>query len=125
SFSDKDGNGVPPTQANNVVGDGCLDPNSNPGQGAYICFNSAVGGSLYGTDPSGVPPFNAFSVVRNFRTPRAHNFNLSVQRELFRNNVLTIGYSGQRGRDLIIYYDLNASPIGSDCTSAADCDQFR
>jgi hypothetical protein len=44
---------------------------------------------------------------------------------LFKNNVVTIGYSGQRGRDLIIYYDMNASPIGSPCNSEASCDPFR
>jgi len=56
---------------------------------------------------------NAFAIDRNLKTPRYHNFNVSIQRELFKNNVLTVGYSGQRGRDLIIYYDQNASPIGS------------
>ena len=61
---------------------------------------------------------NAFSVVNDFKTPRYHNFNLSIQDELFKNNVLTVTYSGQRGRDLIIYHDLNASPLGS--PSSAD-----
>jgi len=124
------GDGVSPTDPSAS----CYDPVQRTGD--YICFNSATNGSLFSATP--VPPFNAFSIVRDFRTPRAHNFNVSVQRELFRNNVLTVGYSGQRGRDLIIYYDLNASPLGSHddslitpanpkgiCTSAADCDQFR
>ncbi len=113
----------------------CYDPVARAGD--YICFDSATNGSLFSATP--IPPFNAFSIVRDFRTPRAHNFNVSVQRELFRNNVLTIGYSGQRGRDLIIYYDQNASPIGSIdpttitptnpngsvCSSAAACDPER
>jgi hypothetical protein len=100
---------------------GCYDPVARTGD--YICFNSATNGSLFSVTP--VPPFNAFSIVRDFRTPRYHNFNVSVQRELFRNNVLTVGYSGQRGRDLVIYYDMNASPIGSPCSSDSGCDSFR
>jgi hypothetical protein len=103
----------------------CYDPATHVGD--YICFDSALNGPLFGADPAAVkvPPFNAFSVVPNFKTPRYHNFNLSVQAELFRNNVLTVGYSGQRGRDLLIYQDLNASPIGSNCSNQASCDPFR
>jgi hypothetical protein len=98
--------------------------------GDYICFDAGVNGPLFSLPP---PTVNAFSVVQNLRTPRYHNFNLSIQDELFRNNVLTIAYSGQRGRDLIIYHDLNASPIGSPsakdptqvCSSPSDCDPSR
>ena len=108
--------------------DQCYDPNNRSGD--YICFNALVNGPLFAVNP---PVVNAFSVVRNFKTPRYHNFNLSIQHELFRNNVLTVAYSGQRGRDLIIYNDLNASPIGSPsaadplavCSSPADCDPSR
>ncbi len=111
----------------------CYNPDPAVNVGDYFCFNSATNGPLYGTNPVGSPPFNAFSVVRNFKTPRYNNFNLSLQRELFRNNVLTLTYSGQRGRDLLLYYDANASPIGSPdptspgdvCTSEAACDPNR
>jgi hypothetical protein len=117
------GSGLPPTQVNNVLGQGCYDPTAHVGD--YVCFSSAVAGPLFGPNPTGTGPINAFSVVQNFKTPRYHNFNLSVQQELFRNSVLTLTYSGQRGRDLVIYQDLNASPIGSPCTSQASCDPFR
>ena len=104
----------------------CFDPDPAVRAGDYVCFNAATNGSLFGAAASdGVTPFNAFSIVRNLKTPRAHNFNVSIQRELFRNNVLTVGYSGQRGRDLIIYYDQNASPIGSPCATAEECDPMR
>src|SRR5581483_9475453 len=66
-----------------------------------------------------------FSVVNDFKTPHYHNFNLSIQHELFHNNVLTIGYSGQRGGNLLMYHDLNASPIGSPCTGQSACDIYR
>ena len=115
-------------------GGGSLLPPNNPAascynpatkSGDYICFDSAVNGPLFGANPTGTPPFNAFSLVENFKTPRYHDFNLSLQDELFRNNVLTVAYSGQRGRDLLIYHDLNASPLGSPCTSPSSCDPFR
>jgi hypothetical protein len=98
----------------------CYDPTTRSGD--YICFNSALVGPLFAENP---PKVNAFSVVRNFRTPRYHNFNFSVQNQVFHNNVLTLTYSGQRGRDLLIYHDLNASPLGSPCSSPSDCDPFR
>jgi Carboxypeptidase regulatory-like domain/TonB-dependent Receptor Plug Domain len=108
----------------------CYDPVANVGD--YFCFDATFNGPLYGADPAGSSlPFNAFSVVRNFKTPRYHNFNVSIQGELFRNNVLTLTYSGQRGRDLLIYYDANASPMGSlneagdVCSSELDCDPRR
>jgi hypothetical protein len=97
----------------------CYDPNARAGD--YICFDAAVNGTLFAINP---PVVNGFSVIRDFKTPRYHNFNLSVQDELFRNNVVTVAYSGQRGRDLVIYHDLNASPLGSPC-SGSDCGPFR
>jgi Carboxypeptidase regulatory-like domain/TonB dependent receptor/TonB-dependent Receptor Plug Domain len=112
----------------------CYNSNPTARTGDYICFDSlATGNTLFGTAAlTGVAPYNAFSVLSNFKTPRYHNFNLSVQNELFRNNVLTVTYSGQRGRDLIVYYDANASPMGSIdpvaggvCSSEAACDPDR
>jgi len=101
----------------------CYDPVTRTG--AYICFDSAVAGPLFGSNPTSVLPLNAFSVDNNFKTPRYHNFNLSIANEIFRNNVLTLSYSGQRGQNLVIYYDQNASPLGSPCSSESSCDPFR
>ena len=86
----------------------CVNPVTQTGD--YVCFTN---GPIFGSSPSGSPPFNAFGVDPNYRTPRLHNISLSIQQEVARNNVLTVGYSGQRGRDLVIYRDLNASPLGS------------
>ena len=99
---------LPPNQADNVSGSGCFDPVTAAGD--YICFSQ---GPVFGPSPTGEPPFDAYSVVKDFKTPRAHNFSLSVQQEIARNNVLTIGYSGQRGQRLAVNRDLNASPLGS------------
>ena len=93
----------------------CFNPAT--GAGDYICFSK---GPVFGSSPTGEPPFDAFSVVQNFKTPRTHNFSLSLQHELFRNNVLTVGYSGQRGSDLVIDRDLNASPLGGGDRPFAD-----
>jgi hypothetical protein len=113
------GSGLPPTDP----GASCYDPTVRSGD--YICFDSATNGPLFGATPTGLAPYNAFDVTPNFKTPRYHNINASIQRELFRNNVLTVGYSGQRGRDLVIYYDMNASPLGSPCSSESSCDPYR
>ena len=102
------GSGLSPDQADNVPGSGCFDPVT--GVGDYICFSQ---GPVFGPSPTGEPPFDAYSVVQDFKTPRAHNYSLSIQQEIARNNVLTIGYSGQRGQNLAINRDLNASPLGS------------
>jgi len=98
----------------------CYNPVARTGD--YICFDAAVNGPLFAVNP---PEVNAFSVVTNFKTPRYHNFNVSMQNELIRNNVLTVTYSGQRGRDLLIYHDLNATPLGSNCTSPDSCNPLR
>jgi hypothetical protein len=89
----------------------CVNPNIG-GSGDYVCFDSATSGPVFGNSPTGTAPFNAFSVVKDFKTPRAHNYNLSIQRELGTNQVLTVAYSGSYGQNLIMYRDLNASPIG-------------
>jgi hypothetical protein len=90
----------------------CVDPNNPNAGGDYVCFDEATFGPVFGTSPAGVQPFNAFSIVKNFKTPRAHNYNLSIQRQVTQNQVLTIGYSGSYGQKLVMYRDLNASPIG-------------
>jgi hypothetical protein len=88
----------------------CVNPDDPNSGGDYVCFGN---GPVFGSSPSGTPPFNAFSMVNNLKTPRAHDFNLSIQREIVSNQVLSLTYSGSRGRDLLLYQDINASPLGS------------
>jgi hypothetical protein len=106
---------VPPVASPPPTTGTCFDPVQQVGD--YICFSQ---GQVFGPNPMPAGPFNAFSIVPNFKTPRAHNFNLSLQQEVARNNVLTIGYSGQRGQNLVLYRDLNASPINGDGTRPFD-----
>ena len=96
--------GVPPETGT------CVNPGS--GGSDYVCLDIPVYGPTAGTSGAS-GPFNAFSIVNNLKTPHAHNFNVSIQQEVAKNNVLTVGYSGQRGGNLLANRDLNASPIGA------------
>jgi hypothetical protein len=112
------GGGAPPPPVDPLTL-GCTDPSSNANPG-FVCFDSATVGKVFGASPAGSQPYNAFAIVKNFKTPRAHNYNVSLQRELTHNQVLTVGYSGSLGQNLILYRDLNASPLGGDGTRPFD-----
>jgi TonB dependent receptor len=86
----------------------CFD--TSTGAGDYVC--GVPGEPLYGPNPSGSPPFNVFAVDPELQTPMYHLFHVTLQREVFRNNVATVSYVGSRGRDLLMYRDLNAPPVG-------------
>ncbi len=102
--------------------DDCSDTNLvNP---TWIC--GGTGHFLYGANPTGTPPFNAFGVVRNFKVPLFHNYQLSIQQELFKNTVLTVSYVGSKGRQLPQVRALNARPIGCiDSTGVQQTTQFN
>jgi outer membrane receptor protein involved in Fe transport len=53
---------------------------------------------------------DVFAVDRNLRTPYVQNFNLNIQRELFRDGVLEVGYVGSNGTKLFRYRDINQPP---------------
>jgi hypothetical protein len=90
----------------------CIDPD-NPGAGGdYVCIQP--GRSIFGSSPTGAPPFNVFGIDPNLQTPYFHIFHLTLQREIFKNNAITVSYVGSRGRDQLMVRDLNAPPIGSD-----------
>src|SRR5262245_49454005 len=46
---------------------------------------------------------DVFAVDANLRTPYVQNYNLNIQRELFRNGVLEVGYVGSHGNKLFRY----------------------
>jgi hypothetical protein len=91
----------------------CADPDSGAG-GDYVCI--LPNRPIFGSSPTGQPPFNVFAVDPKLRTPYFHTYHLSLQRELFKNNVITLSYVGSQGRDLLMVRDLNAPPLGSDWT---------
>jgi hypothetical protein len=51
-------------------------------------------------------------------TPNSWQWNVSVERELFRNTALELGYVGNTGIHLVSVYDLNAVPQADWVTSA-------
>ncbi len=54
-----------------------------------------------------VPPFGAFGISQDFRTPYVQNFNLNIQRQLSSNTILQAGYVGSLGRKLPVLRDIN------------------
>ena len=91
-----------------------------PNDPAATCYDPNTGGRLYlfrsrqsiGPSSRSTHRSDAFSVVNDFKTPCYHNFNVSLQNELFRNNVLTVTYSGQRGEICLINRDLERPSAG-------------
>lgn len=75
----------------------------------------------------GVPIFtdfldsDVFAVDRNLRTPYVQNYNLNVQRELFKNAVGQISYVGSIGTKLFRYRDIN-QPLNPAASTARPFD---
>ena len=46
------------------------------------------------------------------KTPRIQYYSLTLQHQLFRNNVLSVGYFGSHGTNMFLSRDLNLRPIG-------------
>ena len=82
----------------------------------WVCIGPQAGGATpiqtYGPNPQGTPPFNIFGTIPNLKTPRIQYYNLTLQHELFRNNVLTVSYLGSYGTDSFLMRNLNARPLG-------------
>jgi outer membrane receptor protein involved in Fe transport len=89
----------------------CIDPNNSTGGGDYVCVQPGV--PVYGSSPTGAPPFNIFAVPKNLQLPKYHYYHATFQRELFHNNSVTASYVGSRGTGLIWRQEINAPPLGS------------
>jgi hypothetical protein len=92
----------------------CLNPNTGA-RGDYVCVQPGV--AIFGSSPSGAPPFNAFAVPSDYKTPQYHYFHATFQRELFRANAVTVSYIGSRGRNQSWFRDINGPALGSDFTN--------
>ncbi len=53
------------------------------------------------------PPFNAFGVSQDLRSPYTQNFNINVQRQLTNSTLLQVGYVGSQARKQAIKRNLN------------------
>src|SRR5262249_46957878 len=83
-----------------------------------VCAQPGV--PLFGSSTTAAPPFNAFAVPTDLQAPRYHYYHLTAQRELFRNNSVTVSYVGSRGTGLMWIRDINAPPLGAAITGAID-----
>jgi hypothetical protein len=89
----------------------CIDPDHPQNGGDFVCIRP--GRSIFGSSPTGAPPFNVFGIAPDLQTPYFHIYHLTLQRELFRNNAVTVSFVGSRGKDQLMVRDLNAPPIGT------------
>jgi carboxypeptidase family protein/TonB-dependent receptor-like protein len=96
----------------------CLDPNNSTAGGDYVCLQPGV--PVFGSSPTGVPPFNIFRVPDDFHSGYYHYFHATVQREVFRSSSVTLSYVGSRGKDLVWRREINAPPVGSPFSGSVD-----
>ncbi|OLC75581.1 MAG: hypothetical protein AUH72_20175 [Acidobacteria bacterium 13_1_40CM_4_65_8] len=88
----------------------CINPNAAVPSGDFVCVQPGIG--IFGSSPTGAPPFNAFAIPTNYKTPMYHYFHGTLQRELFKGNAVTVTYLGSRGREQSWFRDINGPPIG-------------
>jgi hypothetical protein len=88
----------------------CINPNTG-GAADFACVQPGV--PVFGSGPTGAPPFNAFSISPDYHTPMYHYFHTTLQRELFRGNAVTVTYLGSRGMDQSWFRDINGPPLGT------------
>src|SRR5439155_17666769 len=96
----------------------CLDPNNSVAGGDYVCLQSGV--PVFGSSPTGAPPFNITAVRDDFHLGYHHYFHATVQREVLRNSSVTASYVGSRGMDLVSRVNINAPVLGSPTSGAVD-----
>src|SRR5262249_55592718 len=99
----------------------CLDPNNSAAGGDYICLQPGV--PVFGSSPTGAPPFNIFGVPDDFHSGYYHYFHATAQREVLHNSSVTVSFVGSRGKDLVWRREINAPPLGS--PTSGNIDSFR
>ena len=117
--------------------DTCFNPAVNtPGVNPdYICLgpqpgDPAFGGGnatpyvTFGSDPTATPPFNIFGTIPNLRNQRIHYYSATIQREVFKNSVITVSYIGTRGQNLLFEHSLNNRPNGCGGADPTDPTSF-
>jgi hypothetical protein len=89
-----------------------------PGSQFSFSFTGASGGGpmfpqILTTQPSASSGLNIVFFDKNFQLPQVHEMDLTVEREIAHNTVLSVSYLGSFGRSLPDFVDINtgASPI--------------
>jgi outer membrane receptor protein involved in Fe transport len=110
----------------------------NPGPAFNPIGPSPILFGSFSTDPPGIPrrhivagasifgsgdffDSDVFAVDPKLATPYVQNFNLNLQRELFKNGVWEVGYVGSHGTKLFRYRDIN-QPVNPSVSSARPFD---
>jgi hypothetical protein len=107
-----------PRFAPDAAGVTCVDPNNSVAGGDYVCLQPGV--PVFGSSPTGAPPFNITAVPDGFHSGYYHYFHTTFQREVFKNSSVTATYIGSRGKDLVWRKNINAPALGSPTTGAVD-----
>jgi hypothetical protein len=89
----------------------CINPNASNPSGDFVCVQPGI--AMFGSSPTGAPPFNAFAVPNDYKTPMYHYFHATLQREIGRGNAVTVTYLGSRGREQSWFRDINGPPVGT------------
>jgi hypothetical protein len=80
---------------------------------SFLCM--APGVNIYGTTSavSPPPPFKVVQILRNFKTPMNHAYNLTIEQQLSLKTAFSIAYVGTAGRDLVNWRDLDACAVST------------
>jgi hypothetical protein len=84
----------------------------NPPFSRAVTLNQPSYAALGGTEAASSPPALT-SLGLPLKAPTMHQFAMSVERELFRRNFLSVGYSGSRGLRLMRPINLNDAAPGT------------
>jgi carboxypeptidase family protein/TonB-dependent receptor-like protein len=106
----------------------CYNPAANTTSFDFVCIGPQPGSpnpntpfQTFGANPTGTPPFNIFGTVPNLKTPRIQYYSATIQRELFRNNAITVSYVGSHATDTLQMRGLNNRPIGCRGQTTGPC----
>jgi len=83
------------------------------------CSITVTNGNLANPDPTGLCQTGAFGVAQSIRaiewdwkTPYMQHWSFDIQHQIFKNAIVTVGYYGSKGTNLIGSYELNLLPPG-------------
>lgn len=97
-------------------GQGPLNNNNNTLATAPLPLPGVSTSPAFLNNPVGA---NVLAVVPDNKVSNVQQFNVQFQQQLTNNTALSVGYVGTRGRNLILYYNLNGVAYSAD--SAVPC----
>lgn len=76
-----------------------------------LCTQALPLGSVSSVNLANPQNVTVLAVKADNKTSNIHQFNVQYQRQLTSNTALSVGYVGTRGRNLILYYNLNGRVV--------------